>query len=128
MNEALFPERNRDIQPTLDEVIFRHVLQNMQSLNSHPAARRTVPQGQFFNYGEMGYGILMPNRLAFVSSENGEDIKLIIGDVEIVDGWLRKKGSKEFPPCRNLSGKIPQQSITGIVDFARRVRNYSEDF
>ena len=109
---------------------YGQVLEDMAALDRFPNSRRSVPGGQYFNYGEDGYGIILPGNLAFVSRETAFDIRAIEGEYEIKDGWLKRKDSNGNSPdyrSLDLSG-IPEELIPEVAQFTREVRRFAESF
>jgi len=81
--------------------------------------RRSLSQIRF-NYGEDGYGILLPHNLVYISSECAEDIRELVFDGQIkIDerGWL-PDGVK----WKSIDGKIPEIARNDILNIAHGVK------
>lgn len=128
-------ETNGPTVPIVDRELsgrdaYNQVLEDMTALDRFPNSRRSVPGGQYFKYGEDGYGITLPGNLAFVSSETALDIRAIEGEYNIKNGWLEYSDSYGNSPdyrALDLSG-IPDELIPKVTQFAKEVRRFAESF
>jgi hypothetical protein len=101
------------------QLAYNHVIQDLSQRNVPESFLRNYYSDRYFYHGESGYGLILPERVLYTTTENGDYLWICPVEPQIKhynDPWLNP------PSGWTYINALPGDAVKEVLEFTGNIR------